>query len=232
VMEKQSASQTGNFASAGDEFMPENGKPDLEAAYSLSSPDDNRKLYRDWAATYDEDFARRGGYRFPCLIAEAFKQAGGTGPVIDIGCGTGLVADYLPTDLEIDGLDISPEMLTEAARKGRYRDLIEADLTRSLAIPDTAYGGLTSAGTFTHGHVGPDALWELMRILRSGSVCAISGNPAFFEKAKFGETFDKLVDQGIISHPEITEEPIYDKSASPPEGHENDIGYVIVFHRM
>ena len=32
-------------------------KPDLDAAYSLDTPEDSIDLYRNWAATYDTDFA-------------------------------------------------------------------------------------------------------------------------------------------------------------------------------
>lgn len=132
----------------------------------------------------------------------------------------------------MDGVDISPEMLAEAKRKGRYRELIEADLTKPLPFPDAGYAGLTSSGTFTHGHVGPEALLELMRVLQPGAVCAISGNQAFFEAAGFRQAFKSLCGEGAISHPTIREERIYEVGATPPEGHENDMGYVIVFNRL
>jgi SAM-dependent methyltransferase len=213
-------------------IVTEKNKPDLEAAYGLDSPDANQRLYRDWATTYDEDFARRSGYRFARLIADAFQDAGGKGPVLDAGCGTGLVADHLPSELVIDGVDISPEMLVEAKCKGRYRELIEADLTKPLPIPSTSYAGLTSSGTFTHGHVGPEAIRELLRVLQPDAVCAISGNPAFFEEAGFEATFNALVEDHAISRPTFLDERIYDAGATPPDGHENDIGYVIVFNRL
>jgi SAM-dependent methyltransferase len=212
--------------------VSEKKKPDLDAAFSLDSPEANRRLYRDWAATYDEDFARQSGYRFARLIASAFRNGGGRGPVLDAGCGTGLVADCLPSELVIDGVDISPEMLAEASHKGRYRKLIEADLTKPLPIPSGAYSGLTSSGTFTHGHVGPEALRELMRVLQCGAVCAISGNPSFFEEAGFETFFNSLVDEGAISRPTFCEERIYRAGAAAPEGHEDDMGYVILFNRL
>ncbi len=207
-------------------------KPDLEAAYDLDSPDANRRLYRNWAATYDEDFAQRSGYRFARLIAEAFLDAGGEGPVLDAGCGTGLVAEHLPEALKIDGIDLSAEMLAVARRKGRYAKLVEADLTQPLPFPDAVYAGLTSAGTFTHGHVGPEALDELLRVLRPGAICAITGNQVFFEAAGFRQAFAKLADAGTISTPSLREVRIYEPDAAPPAGHENDLGYIIVFTRL
>ena len=104
--------------SIGTRPVPEQDKPNLDAAYNLDSPDANRRLYRDWAATYDEDFAQKSGYRFAKLIADAFQEAAGAGPVLEVGCGTGLLADHLSPELVVDGVDISPEMLSQAERKG------------------------------------------------------------------------------------------------------------------
>lgn len=211
--------------------MSDRNSPDLAAAYSLVTPEDNRRLYRNWATTYDEEFAIRSGYRSAELIAQAFLDAGGKGPVLDAGCGTGLVANHLSTGMIVDGVDISPEMMEQARTKGRYRHLIEADLTNRLPFPNAAYAGLTSSGTFTHGHVGPDVLEELMRVLQPGAVCAIGGNTTFFREADFKKVFDNLVAKKVISTPTIREERIYDSGATPPDGHENDTCFVIVFNR-
>lgn len=209
--------------------MGEKKEPGLDAAYSLETAEENLQLYRDWASTYDEDFAVRSGYRFPRLVAETYVDAGGTWPVLDAGCGTGLIADYLPADAIIDGVDISPDMLERAKAKGRYRRLDEVDLTKPIPHQDAAYAGLVSAGTFTHGHVGAEALPELMRVMRSGAICTISGNPTFYESAGFKQWFEDMAEAGVILTPTINEEPIYESGASPPEGHENDIGLIIQF---
>jgi SAM-dependent methyltransferase len=79
------------------------------------------------------------------------------GPVLDVGCGTGMVGTCLRqagVDL-VDGADISLPMLAEAGNKKTvdgdpvYRNLIPADLTRSIDIPDNQYAALVSAGTIT-----------------------------------------------------------------------------------
>lgn len=50
-------------------------------------------------------------------------------PIADIGCGTVLVASALNFPREqIDGIDISVEMLGVAEQKQLYRSLFEADL--------------------------------------------------------------------------------------------------------
>ena len=71
--------------------------PDLEAAYALQTPDDNRRLYAEWATTYDDEFAVDMDYMLPLHVAEAFASVGGQGPVIDLGAGTGLLGAALKT---------------------------------------------------------------------------------------------------------------------------------------
>ena len=152
---------------------------DLDDAYTIESPQDARRVYDDWAATYDDSFARAWGYVAPRKIADIFLAEGGPagGPVLDIGAGTGLMAEALP-GLEIDGIDISPEMLARAAAKGLYRTRIEADLTGPLQLADAAYGGFVSCGTFTHGHVGAECLPELLRLAAPGALFCCGTRPA------------------------------------------------------
>jgi predicted TPR repeat methyltransferase len=161
--------------------------PDLDAAYALQTPDDSRRLYADWAETYDESFARRTGYRLPEAVAAAFAAAGGSGPVLDLGAGTGLVAERLAARGigPVDAVDISPQMLARARAKGLYRALVEGDATAGLDLPAAAYAGLVSAGTFTLGHLGPGALPGLLRLLRPGGLAAISVNAQHWAEAGF-----------------------------------------------
>lgn len=140
----------------------------LDEAYSVKSPDDNRRLYAKWAATYESSFVDAKQYRYPKAIAEVFNDV--VGPVtrvLDIGTGTGLTGMYLQRlrpELVIDGMDISPEMLAQAGLKMRedgeavYRALYERDLTRAVPNENPPYEALFSSGTFTHGHLGPECL--------------------------------------------------------------------------
>jgi predicted TPR repeat methyltransferase len=71
------------------------------------------------------------------LLPEA-APGRGIGPVLDLGCGTGLMALVLREDGfgPFVGVDLSPAMLAEAARKDLYAELIEADIAEFLATPD------------------------------------------------------------------------------------------------
>ena len=207
---------------------------DLNDAYSLRTPEDSVRLYKGWAADYDETFARSHGYVAPREVARALLvEAGGEvgpvlDPVLDIGAGTGLVAEHL-RGLTVDAIDISQEMLDVAGAKGLYRRRIRADLTQPLGLPDDDYAGVVSAGTFTHGHVGPACLPELMRIARPGAVFALSINAQVFDAAGFGSAFAGLVADAAITPVRFRRAPIYEGATHE---HAGDTMLIATFRRL
>lgn len=166
---------------------------ELGTAFSIRSPEDCLRVYRDWASSYDAGFARDMDYLLPAHVAGAFMAAGGQGPVLDVGAGTGLLAERL-RELgfggEIDGIDLSPDMLERARTKGIYRDLHAGDITRPLAL--RGYRGIVSSGTFTRGHVGPEALPVLLDVAESGAQFALSINAAVYAERGFDRALESL----------------------------------------
>ena len=55
--------------------------PNLDAAYGLKTPQDNQRLYAQWAEDYDNSFANEMDYKLPQEVARHFANFGGTGPV-------------------------------------------------------------------------------------------------------------------------------------------------------
>lgn len=205
---------------------------DLNRAYALKTPEDSINLYRDWADSYDAGFADRMDYLSPQTIAEVFAEfaRSSDGPILDVGAGTGLVGQVL-SDLgtwELHGLDISQEMLDVALSKGCYREGLQADLTQKLAITDANYGGIVSAGTFTHGHVGPDALDELLRISRPGALFVLGVHSQFYTTQGFDRKLAELA--ADITGFEMLERAIYGEN-SEAERH-NDTIQVVVFRKV
>jgi len=202
--------------------------PDLDAAYALETPEDNLRLYADWAQTYDQSFAVDMDYQMPRLVARAFADVGqGKTPVLDVGAGTGLLAEGLPAQTVADALDISPQMLAIAMEKGLCRAAIEADLTGTLPCADGTYGAVVSSGTFTHGHVGPDALDELLRVAQSGAVFVMAINKEHFEARGFAAKFVLL--EPDIEHLDLRSVPIY--GAGAVGDHRDDEAYIAVFFK-
>lgn len=201
----------------------------LKRAYSLASTQEARDLYADWADSYDQTFGDAFGYAAPAKIASIFNDlTDGDTPVLDVGAGTGLLAEHLTVG-PVDALDLSPEMLTVAEQKGRYRNLIEADLNLPLDCPDAAYGGVTSSGTFTHGHVGPGCLSELLRITRPGGLFVCGTVPAVFDGMGFGSRL-----AGLVAHEMITPVSFHDIALYEGVHHPNaaDRGLVMVFRKL
>ncbi len=197
----------------------------LQQAYGLKTPDNSRKLYADWAATYDSDFVAASDYVLHVSVADAFAEAGGRGPVLDMGAGTGLcgvaLARHEPG--EIDGTDISQEMLDQAAQKDVYRKLFAGDILAGLDAPDASYAGVVSAGTFTLGHVGPDGLDEVVRLLQPDGLAVIAVRDAHFEAEGFGAKLDTLAPR--LSRVVRTRVRIYSDASTGP--HAGDIAILL-----
>jgi ubiquinone/menaquinone biosynthesis C-methylase UbiE len=217
--------------------MSKKRKISVDDAYAIKTPADSVRLYAEWADTYDSDFVESESYVVYLRVAEIMLRQRSliNGAVLDVGCGTGIVGVSLREGgIEIvDGIDISPQMLAEAGKKKTeddlpvYRNLIAADLTKSLDIPDNQYAGLISTGTFTHGHLGPDSLDELWRVAAPGALCAISIRSTHFVSMEFGDKLSADVAKGTITKPEIIEVNMYSATARNPD-HANDKGLVVV----
>ena len=212
------------------EWVMSDKPPSLASAYALKSPDESRRLYAEWAGDYDQGFAAREDYQLHIRTARAFVAAGGQGPVLDVGAGTGLCGAVL-SDLgvgPIDATDISPEMLAQAMRKDIYRDAILADLTTGIPAPPDSYSGIVSSGTFTTGHVGPEGLDALLRVARHGAQFALSINAKHFEQAGFRAAFRALED-GRIRGLTLPKVHIYGDLASGP--HKDDTALIALFEK-
>ncbi len=204
----------------------------LKGALALTGPDACRDYYRAWADSYDSGFAEGMEYRLPAHVAAAFLGAGGQGPVLDVGAGTGLLAERLLEmgfQGKIDAADFSAEMLEQAAAKGVYANLHQADVTRPLSLPQR-YCGIVSSGTFTAGHVGPGAVPNLLAVALSGAVVALSINRRVWMTEGFDIALAGLVDTRRIEQLQLLEVAVYGAAAAAidPE-HAGDRALVALF---
>jgi predicted TPR repeat methyltransferase len=205
---------------ANDELIPPNvDERDallLRRAYALSSQEEGEALYREWASSYDRTMVDGLGYIAPGLLCEAFARAvpWRDGPVLDIGCGTGLVGDELVQRgfTTFDGLDLSVEMMNEARHRGIYHELIAADLTKPLPIGDRTYRAVVCNGTFTSGHVDASCLDEIVRIIEPGGLLACAVHHSVWHALGFADAFDRLVRVGVLAMVERVAAPYYASS--------------------
>ena len=187
----------------------------LKGAYNLSTPDDNRKYYEGFAPFYDSIFVKDLGYTYPSVVANLLvENIKIDGPICDIGCGTGLVASEIKKkspNAIIDGVDISKDMIQISREKNIYRNLIELNLEDPLDHLLKNYSTVVSAGTFTHGHLGSDALTRLVSHFESGTKFVIGINFDHYHSKGFEKKFKKLIKSNVIESFELSEVHVYNR---------------------
>ncbi len=172
----------------------------LERVYSAGS--DTAKLaavYDAWAADYDESVGRFG-YTNPAVVSALFARLlpDVDAPVLDAGCGTGLIGWmlHLAGYRDLIGIDLSAGMLERARARGCYRRLMTATLGEPLEFPDSSFGGVVASGVFTVGHAPASAFGEIARVLRPGGVFVVSITDPVYESSGFRAEIDRLVEAG------------------------------------
>ena len=185
-------------------YGPENTPEQLLArAYALHSndPGETLKLYADWAETYDQTMLDGLSYRSPQRIAAlaAVIEARRDVRVLDVGCGTGLLASSLRAQgfNRVDGLDYSAPMLAVAQREGRIDEAFLRDLNERLEMEAECYDLLVSTGTFTHGHVTAECLPELLELLVPGGRLICTVHRDIWDEGGFGKGLQALAEDGV-----------------------------------
>ncbi len=145
------------------------------------------------------------GYRVPgvlraALLAQIPSLADGVplGPVLDLGCGTGLMAVVL-SDLPagpITGIDVSQGMLAEARAKQLYAHLEQAEISAFLARDTTAWPVILAADVFCYLGMLDDVLRLVHARLAPGGILAFTVE----ELAEPGGPGWRLGRQGRFAH--------------------------------
>ncbi len=182
----------GNFVSDLDDW--------LRRVYEARSTAESQRIYDDWAESYDADVSS-GGYNYAPLAAGLFGRhvAPGDTPVLDAGCGSGVIGATLAClgYANLVGIDLSEGMLRVAARKGVYRDLRQRTLGKPLDFDDGAFQAIVCTGVFTPGHAPPGALDELIRVTATDGVLVFCCTEAALSEGGFRAKIDALTDAGL-----------------------------------
>ncbi len=130
-----------------------------------------RHAYKIWAPVYDQTFGimvRAGRMR-----AVRHINNSDTTRVLEVGVGTGLSLPHYRPDLEVTGIDLSPEMLEKAEDRVRNKNLTHVDEllvmdASRLEFPDNSFDTVVAMFVMT---VVPDpeaVMKELQRVCAPG----------------------------------------------------------------
>ena len=94
--------------------------------------------------------------------------------ILDWGCGDGAAGAVLAGlgYRVIDGMDASGHMLAQARARGVYRRLFSTSSPAEL--PDRSYDAVVVAQAFSDGDASPDAIDDLVRLLRAGGALSLA----------------------------------------------------------
>jgi SAM-dependent methyltransferase len=149
-----------------------------------------REFFEKLARRYDSRFCRsrwpRNQERKAQLVADTLGESIRRGPLVEIGCGTGQVAEVLLRrfpELDYVGLDLSPNMLEIARRRLEpFADRIELAVASEDRIHerDGGYGGAFGIDVLHHVEDPPALLRRLREALRPGARAVfLEANPIF-----------------------------------------------------
>src|SRR5262245_1362037 len=135
---------------------------------------DVRTGYGEWVATYERtvedamDIELLGALMTPPW--QALRRAA------DLGCGTGRTGSWLHQHgvAEIDGVDLTPEMLAVARSRGVYHRLVEGDVA-ATGLEPSAYDAVTVSLVDEHLPDLNPLYAEAWRLARPGGFLVLVG---------------------------------------------------------
>ena len=131
-----------------------------------------------FADTFEGTLVSRLKYEAPQILAGLIQDfcASTTDKwdVLDLGCGTGLVASAIhPFTRQLVGVDLSAKMLTKARERNLYQRLEHSDLFSMMKDePSLSYDVIVAADVFVYIGKLDGIVQEGARLLRRGGVFA------------------------------------------------------------
>ncbi len=169
--------------------------------YKLKTTEEIMKYYDEWGTDnkYDKDMIE-WDYTGPKETVNIFKKYANNKEIkiYDAGCGTGLVGVELKKNgyTNFDGVDLSQKLL-DLVPNGLYKNLSKTDLNKPLNISDNKYDAILCVGTFTFGHVKPQALDEFIRITKNKGLICFTINEGIYEEYGFDKKINELTEKNL-----------------------------------
>ncbi|XP_054610446.1 methyltransferase-like protein 27 [Dunckerocampus dactyliophorus] len=197
-------------------------------------------FYNNWANSYEQDVAVLD-YRAPSLAASAvaahFCGERQAALVLDVACGTGMVAKLMKKDGfgRFVGVDASEGMLQRAAESGLYQDLKLALLGEEpLPVQLGHFDIVLVVGGLSMGHIQVKAIRELCQAARQGGLICMTtrGNPENLSyKAALEDEIKRMEEEGLWCGVDVTEVKEWERAVNE---HEEDYvpGCVYLFKKL
>ena len=164
--------------------------------YKLKAKEELLKYYQNWTKEnkYDRDMVD-WQYTAPqetVLVLSKYALNKNL-QILDAGCGTGLVGIELKKCgySNIGGVDFSQDML-DLIPKDIYKKIEKVDLNKPLKFKANMFDVIMCVGTFTYGHVKPQAMDELIRITKNKGIICFTINEGIYEKYGFDNKIKEL----------------------------------------
>ena len=164
--------------------------------YKLKTTDEVMKYYDEWGDKdkYNKDMVD-WNYTGPKETSETFNKHQENKDILifDAGCGTGLVGQELKKYgfKYFHGADLSQSLL-DTVPKNLYQKLTKVDLNQPIDTKNNSYDSVMCVGTFTFGHVKPNALDEFVRITKPGGLICFTINEGIHEAYGFDKKIKTL----------------------------------------
>jgi SAM-dependent methyltransferase len=177
-----------------------------------------RRLFDEWAATYDADLKDSGGPGPLTGYARSIESLASTLPVesgwqvLDIGIGSGAVAEHFEArGASITGIDISEKML-EACQEKHPDYTLHTGTFNEIPTDDNTFDAVVSGFAFHETDIQKrlEACTEMARVLKpEGYLCLLDvmfASEAAMQHAKamIGNMWDDSEDYALVSNLDTT----------------------------
>lgn len=212
------------MASTEDQF--EQVKAVILSAHKDISAEAKISFYDSWAGNYDQDVSVLD-YRAPAFAAKTlsphFTGDRHTAVVLDIACGTGLVAKQLKSlgFGHFVGVDGSKTMLEVAKNTGLYKELMLCMLgSQPLPVEPGAFDVVIIVGALSVGQVPVNVVKELCMATKPGGFTCLttrSNMDNLVYKASLEQELRVLEEQGLWKRVEVVTVDQWERAVSHDE---------------
>lgn len=161
-------------------------------------------FYGKWAEKYDEIFvsALTATNKHITGLLYNYLSSKMHSVILDVPCGTGLTGLQLHSAgfKNIDGVDLSDDMIKQAKQKGIYRHLFKNCITETsgLSCEDEIYDACISCFGLTRGHMElSSTMREALRVVKSNGMIVLGINPNLGRKKILNE-ITRLVNEDKV----------------------------------